>query len=74
MKYDNKAIANELKATANGDAYHGNSLYVAMDFPWTTNNDRSLLTRYLYGSELLSDRIKLIEFAMLSYNEGVYDE
>ena len=67
-RYDNKAIAKQLEATANGDNYHGNSLYVARDFPWTTNNDRDLLTRYMYGSELLTDKAKLIEFALLSYN------
>jgi hypothetical protein len=69
-RYDNKAIAKQLEATAKGVTYHGNSLYVAMDFPWTTGNDRDLLTRYMYGSELLTDKAKLIEFALLSYNMG----
>jgi hypothetical protein len=68
--YDNKAIAKQLEATANGDAYHGNSLYVARDFPWTTNNDRDLLTRYMYGSELLTDKAKLLEFAAMSMLGG----
>ena len=69
-KYDNKAIARELEETANGSNYCGNALYVAMDFPWTTNNDRDLLIRYMYGSELLTDKEKLLEFAAMSKLSG----
>ena len=70
MKYDHEQIAKELDATAKGAEHHGNALYVAMDFPWTTHNDRTLLMRYMYGSELLTDKAKLIEFAALCHNQG----
>ena len=65
-KYDHKQIAKELEATANGDAYYGNSLYVALDLPWTTQNDKSMLHRYLLGSELKTDRNRLQDFAILT--------
>ncbi len=70
MTYDCKKIADELEATAKGRGYYGNALYVARDFPWATHNDRALLMRYMYGSELLTDKDKLIEFAHLSRNKG----
>ena len=70
MKYDHKQIADELEATANGTSYFGNALYVARDFPWTTHNDRALLTRYLHGTASVGDKAKLIEFAHLSRNQG----
>jgi hypothetical protein len=70
MKYDHTNIAEELEATAKGSSYFGNALYVARDFPWATHNDKALLTRYMYGSELLTDKDKLIEFAHLSRNQG----
>lgn len=70
MKYDNKKIADELEATANGSSYFGNALCVARDFPWTTHNDKAMLTRYMFGSELLTDKARLIEFANISRNKG----
>jgi hypothetical protein len=70
MTYDHKQIADELEATAKGKSYFGNALYVARDFPWTTHNDRALLTRYLHGSASMDDNAKLIEFAHISRNEG----
>jgi hypothetical protein len=65
-KYDHKQIAKELEATANGDSYYGNALYVALDLPWTTQNDKSMLHRYLHGSELKTDRNRLQDFAILT--------
>ena len=70
MRYDHKKIADELEAIAKGSNYFGNALYVARDFPWTTGNDRDMLTRFMHGSELLTDKDKLLEFAHLSRNEG----
>jgi hypothetical protein len=69
-KYDNIQIANELEAIALGHTYFGNALYVAMDFPWTTKNDRDMLARYLYGSELKTDRPRLQDFAILTRFAG----
>jgi len=70
MKYDHTQIAKELEATASGDSYYGNALYVAMDFPWATQKHKSMLQRYLHGSELSGDRFTLQEFAILTRFEG----
>jgi hypothetical protein len=70
MKYDHTQIAKELEATANGDSYYGNALYVAMDMPWTTQKHKEMLHRYLHGSELSSDRFMLQDFAILTRIEG----
>jgi len=74
MKYDNKKIAKELYATAQGDSYYGNALYTALDFPFITRNDRECLFRYLNGSELLSDRFRLQDIAILIQNNGEMPE
>lgn len=70
MAYDNKQIANELQATAQGNTYYGNALYVALDFPFLTRNDRDCIHRYLHGSELSSDRFRLQDIAILIKNNG----
>ena len=69
-KYDHQQIAKELEATANGESYYGNALYVAMELPWTSANDRQMLQRYLHGSELLSDRMRLQDFAIITRFKG----
>ena len=74
MKYNNKQIALELEATAEGISYYGNALYVALDHPATTANDRQMLRRYLYGSELSSDRFRLQDLAIKIRFYGVYNE
>jgi hypothetical protein len=68
--YNHVKIANELDATASGSTYHGNTLHDALELPWATHNDKAMLGRYMYGSELLSDRLKLQEFAILTRNKG----
>jgi hypothetical protein len=70
IKYDHKQIAKELEATASGESYYGDALYVALDFPWTTHNDRAMLRRYLYGSKLKTDKNHLQEFSILTRFEG----
>lgn len=72
MSYDHKKIADELEATAQGQSYFGNALYVAIELPWTTKNDRAMLHRYMHGSELLSDRTRLQEFAILTRFNGEF--
>jgi hypothetical protein len=47
-----------------GDGYYGNSLYEAMDMPQTTKNDREMLHRYMCGSNLKTDHVKLQDLAM----------
>lgn len=68
MKYDNKQIASELGRTALGESYFGNALYVAMDIPALTQDEKRLLHRYLHGSELSMDHVKLQDLAMKIYN------
>lgn len=70
MKYDHIQIAKELEVTANGDSYYGNSLYVALDLPWATEKDKQMLHRYLHGSELSTDRFRLLDLAILTRMEG----
>ncbi len=68
--YDHKQIAKELDATAMGQSYYGNALYVARDLPWTTDNDRLMLTRWLNGGQTSSDFHALLDFAILTRFEG----
>lgn len=70
MKYDLHQIAKELDLTANGESYYGNALYVAMDLPFITKNDKACLMRYLYRGELSSDRFKLQDIATIVRNKG----
>ena len=64
MTYDPARIAHELTETALGNSYYGNSLYVALDLPCITNNDRDCIIRWLYGSELIQDKFRLQEIAI----------
>jgi hypothetical protein len=54
MAYDNKQIARELIATALGEAYCGNALYVAKDIPILTDEERYCIFRYLDGTACVS--------------------
>jgi hypothetical protein len=64
MGYDDERIAQELEQTAQGCAYYGNALYVAMDIPVADEADKRMLHRYLHGSELLTDRFLLQDLAI----------
>ena len=66
--YGNKQIANELQATAMGDADYGNALYVAKDISSLTPEDVQLLERYLRGSEGGRDFFALQDLAIKIYN------
>lgn len=55
QRYSPKQIARELMATALGEAYHGNALYVAKDIPVLTDEERWVLLRWLDGSQCGSD-------------------
>lgn len=63
MKYDEIKIANELNATALGEAYHGNALYVARDIPCVTKNDVQCLNKWLNGTNTVSDGWRLQEIS-----------
>ena len=66
LKNDNR-IARDLERTAMGDGYYGKSLYEAMDMPQTTKKDREMLHRYMCGSNLKTDHVKLQDLAMRIY-------
>lgn len=55
QQYSPKQIARELMATALGEAYHGNALYVAKDIPVLTDEERWVLLRWLEGSQCKND-------------------
>lgn len=69
MKYDNKAIAQELIKTAEGSAYYGNALVVALDIPCICGSPthKCAVQRYLNGSyaRFSGSHIALHEAAML---------
>jgi hypothetical protein len=72
-KYDNQQIAKELRLTASGQYYYGNALYVAMDLPEivAAPEQRHAILRYLNGTQICTDHIRLQEAAMLiSPNAG----
>lgn len=62
--YSLKQIARELRATASGEAYYGNALYVAMDMPGLTDAERRLILRWLDGSQSGTDRFRLQDVAI----------
>lgn len=62
-KYDNHAIAAELKKTALGEAYYGNALYVAQDIPGLTDGERECIGRWLTGAQRSTDHIRLQDIA-----------
>ena len=64
MAYDDNQIAHELEQTALGNSYYGNSLYVALDMPVATDADKRMLHRYLHGSELDTDFMRLQDLAI----------
>jgi hypothetical protein len=63
MSYDAFQIAKELNATALGESYYGNALYVARDIPCVTHNDVQCLNRWLNGTNTASDGWRLQEIS-----------
>lgn len=59
MAYTLRQICDELQATAEGKAYYGNALYVARDIPGVTDDERNMLSRWLDGSQVGRDRMRL---------------
>lgn len=57
-------LSDKLDKIASGHTYFEHALYDALDHPATTNNDKQMLMRYLYGSELSNDRFRLLELAI----------
>ena len=78
-KYDAHQIAREIQATASGQAHYGNALYVALDIPCivASPEHRIAIQRYLRGSQIATDHIRLQEAAAMiaqslaaGYTEG----
>jgi hypothetical protein len=65
MSYNLKQIAKELQATAQGEAFFGNALYVARDLPIVSGNTKDMLTRWLHGTQTNADRFRLQDFVIL---------
>lgn len=67
-RYDHKQIAKELLATARGEVYHGNALYVAKDIPILTDEERWVVYRWLDGFQVENDKreLELIAIHMLA--------
>lgn len=55
MKYDHHKIAQELDDTALGRSYYGNALYVALDIPCVTDEQKTVLRRWLDGTNTGGD-------------------
>lgn len=64
MTYNATKIADELTKTALGEAYYGNALYVALDFPFLTDEDKQVLHRYLHGANCGRDSHALQDIAI----------
>jgi hypothetical protein len=66
-KYDAAQVAREILATARGEAYYGNALYVAMDMPCiiAAPEQRHAIARYLKGTQICTDHIRLSEAAQI---------
>lgn len=63
MKYTPQKIAEDLIKTALGESYHGNALYVAMDFPCVNEDDKRCLHRWMHGANLKTDHVTLQRIA-----------
>ena len=63
MSYDKTQIAKEFTATALGDTYHGNALYVAQDIPDMIVDDIFVIQRYLAGNQTAADAWRLQDIA-----------
>jgi hypothetical protein len=73
MNYEGvKEIAQELSDTANGVRFSEAALCLARDLPWTTGNDRDMLTRYLWGNEQPEDKARLQAFASMTHDKGEF--
>ena len=58
-------LSNELNNIAQGYSFNGKALREAYDSETiTTTNDRQMLSRYMHGAELSSDRFRLQDLAM----------
>ena len=63
-------LANTLDDIAEGRTFSEMALYTARELPWTTGNDRAMLTRYLYGTAQAADYFALQVFSILTRNNG----
>lgn len=64
MAYDSQQIARELMDTSLGSAYHGNALYVAKGIAILSDEDRSILDKWLTGKNVAADGWALQQISM----------
>lgn len=64
-RYDTARIADELEATAQGEAHYGNALRVAKDHPALDVCHRFILDRFATGLDTDADRFELQNIANL---------
>lgn len=62
--YNGEQIARELDETAAGQAYHGNALRAAKDFPCLDGTDRHMLDKWATGSNQSGDHWALQRIAV----------
>lgn len=62
-KYNNLVIAEEIRKTAYGKGYYGNSLRVSLDFPFIDSADKSVLYAYLSGIKIQDGNLALLKIA-----------
>lgn len=63
MAYDLLQIARELMATAQNEAYYGNALYVVLDVPGLSEEEKSVVHRYLNRTSYGTDHCALMALA-----------
>jgi hypothetical protein len=64
MKYDDIQVARELFATAQGDAYYGNALYVVKDRQDLSVEEKVAVISYLRGNITATHRFVLQDLAI----------
>lgn len=58
-------LSTKLQAIAQGEGYFESALRAAYDSKTiVTSNDKAMLSRYMHGSELAADRLRLQELAI----------
>lgn len=58
-------LSDKLNAIANADCFYGEALRLAYESETiTTNKDKYMLSRYMHGAELTTDRFRLQDLAI----------
>ncbi len=57
-------LSDKLNAIAAGSAFYGEALRAAYETETVSEKDKQILSRYMHGSELSSDRFRLQDLAI----------